>query len=141
MLVLTRKPQQSVRIGEHITLSIVRVRGNTVQLGIEAPKDVNILRSELVEKPKKEQPVQQLDEVDPAIESSSQAQGDEPKKSTDGENVQRSNFALQIRSFLPNGERDMCRPDHELKGRGMPEDILLDTEYFDSPLQQFIFAP
>jgi carbon storage regulator CsrA len=50
MLVLTRKPNQSVRIGESITVNIVRIRGNTVQLGIQAPKDVGILRTEIIDR-------------------------------------------------------------------------------------------
>ncbi|QDV28118.1 carbon storage regulator [Aureliella helgolandensis] len=48
MLVLTRKPNQSIKIGDNITINVVRVRGNTIQLGIEAPQDVSILRSELL---------------------------------------------------------------------------------------------
>ena len=50
MLVLSRKPNQSIRISENITIKVVKVRGNTVQLGIEAPRDVNIMRKELLEK-------------------------------------------------------------------------------------------
>lgn len=48
MLVLTRKPQQSIQIADDITVSIVRVKGNTVQLGIKAPKQYTILRTELL---------------------------------------------------------------------------------------------
>lgn len=50
MLVLSRKPNQSIRIGNEITIKIVRVKGNTIQLGIEAPKEVPVVRSELLEK-------------------------------------------------------------------------------------------
>ncbi len=50
MLVLTRKPNQSIRIGADVTVNIIRVKGNTIQLGIDAPKDVHIVRSELLEK-------------------------------------------------------------------------------------------
>lgn len=50
MLVLTRKPNQKILIGENITISIVRVTGNTIRLGIDAPKDVRIIRSELEQK-------------------------------------------------------------------------------------------
>lgn len=47
MLVLTRKPNQKIRIGENITVTIVRVTGNTIRIGIDAPRDVRIIRSEL----------------------------------------------------------------------------------------------
>lgn len=50
MLVLTRKPNQSIQIGENITVNIVKVRGNTIQIGIEAPKDIAIVRTELLER-------------------------------------------------------------------------------------------
>ena len=36
MLVLTRKLQQQVKIGDHITVTILRVKGHTVRIGIEA---------------------------------------------------------------------------------------------------------
>lgn len=51
MLVLSRKSQESITIGENITVRIISIRGNTVRLGIEAPKEVSILRSELADSP------------------------------------------------------------------------------------------
>lgn len=47
MLVLTRKLSQQIKISDNITLTVLRVKGNTVRLGIEAPRDVRIVRSEL----------------------------------------------------------------------------------------------
>ena len=47
MLVLTRKEKQSIQIGDGIQIVITKIRGNTVQVGIEAPSDVSIVRSEL----------------------------------------------------------------------------------------------
>jgi len=47
MLVLSRKPGEKVLIGDSITLTVVSINGNRVRLGIEAPGDVSILRSEL----------------------------------------------------------------------------------------------
>jgi carbon storage regulator CsrA len=47
MLVLTRKLQQQVKIGDHITVTILRVKGHTVRIGIEAPRDVRVVRGEL----------------------------------------------------------------------------------------------
>src|SRR3954469_2813062 len=47
MLVLSRKQQQQIKIGDQITVTIVRVKGNTVRVGIEAPRDVRVIRAEL----------------------------------------------------------------------------------------------
>ena len=47
MLVLSRKESQRVRLGKDIVLTIVRVSGDKVRLGIEAPSDLLILREEL----------------------------------------------------------------------------------------------
>ncbi len=47
MLVLTRKRQEQIRIGDNITLTILKVKGNTVRVGIEAPRDVRVVRGEL----------------------------------------------------------------------------------------------
>ena len=47
MLVLTRKSQDSIRIGGNITVTVLRIKGNTVRIGIEAPESVRIVRGEL----------------------------------------------------------------------------------------------
>jgi carbon storage regulator CsrA len=47
MLVLTRKTQEKIQIGDNIVLTILRVKGQAVRVGIEAPRDVRVLRSEL----------------------------------------------------------------------------------------------
>ena len=49
MLVLGRKVGESVEIDGQIKIRVVKVKGNRIQLGIEAPDDVQILRSELNE--------------------------------------------------------------------------------------------
>jgi carbon storage regulator len=50
VLVLTRKVDESITIGHFITISILEVKGNQVKLGIRAPKDVHINRTEIYEK-------------------------------------------------------------------------------------------
>ncbi len=47
MLVLSRKPGERILIGEDISITVVRIGPNTVRLGIDAPKDKNIVREEL----------------------------------------------------------------------------------------------
>ena len=48
MLILQRKPGESLVIGNDITVSIVSVENGRVQLAIDAPREVPILRSELL---------------------------------------------------------------------------------------------
>jgi carbon storage regulator CsrA len=47
MLVLTRKHQEKIRIGENITITVLKTKGKTVRLGIEAPAEVPVIRGEL----------------------------------------------------------------------------------------------
>jgi carbon storage regulator len=49
MLVLSRKPRQALRIGEDIWITVLEIRRGIVRLGVEAPRDVSVLRSELLE--------------------------------------------------------------------------------------------
>ena len=51
MLVLSRKLYEAIQIGDNITITVCRIGGDTVQIGIEAPKDVNIARTELLTGP------------------------------------------------------------------------------------------
>lgn len=48
MLVLTRKTHEKIQIGPNITVTILRVKGGTVRIGVDAPTNVAILRNELV---------------------------------------------------------------------------------------------
>ena len=50
MLVLTRKPNQSILIGETIRVVVVSIERDQVKLGIEAPRDLTVHRSEISEK-------------------------------------------------------------------------------------------
>jgi len=47
MLVLSRKRNESIVIDENIVITVVEVRGDKVRLGIEAPREVPINRSEV----------------------------------------------------------------------------------------------
>lgn len=51
MLVLTRKLQETIKIGDDVTIYVLRVKGNTVRLGIDAPRQVRVIRGELEAKP------------------------------------------------------------------------------------------
>ncbi len=64
MLVLTRKTDDAIVIGDNITITVVSVEGGVVKLGIDAPKEISIIRSEL------------LKEVENANKAASQQQND-----------------------------------------------------------------
>ncbi len=54
MLVLTRKVDEKIKIGDNIVVSILSVEGGGVKIGIDAPREVTILRMEVLEQIKKE---------------------------------------------------------------------------------------
>lgn len=68
MLVLSRKPGQELVIGENVRITINRISGNRVTLGISAPDDVRIVRGEL----------------DPIVKSFEE---NEPKSGTSAESI------------------------------------------------------
>jgi len=47
MLILSRKINEKICIGNNITLTIMEVRGDQVKVGIDAPKDVKVFRQEV----------------------------------------------------------------------------------------------
>jgi carbon storage regulator len=47
MLVLSRKSTESIHVGDSVVVTVLEIRGNKVRLGIEAPKEVHVVRSEL----------------------------------------------------------------------------------------------
>jgi len=49
MLVLSRKQDEKIIIGDNISLMVISIQGDKVRLGIEAPKDVSIHRQEVYE--------------------------------------------------------------------------------------------
>jgi len=56
MLVLSRRQSERIRLGDSIVVTIVRVSGDKVRLGIEAPPDVLVLRDELRPHPAANEP-------------------------------------------------------------------------------------
>jgi carbon storage regulator len=57
MLVLSRRENERIKLGESIVLTVIRVAGERVRLGIEAPPDVLVLRDELQPRQKTAQPL------------------------------------------------------------------------------------
>lgn len=54
MLILTRRVGEAVHIGNNITVRVLGMKGGQVRIGFDVPKEVNIVRTELLNKPKKE---------------------------------------------------------------------------------------
>jgi carbon storage regulator len=50
MLVLTRKVNQEIRIGENVVVRVLEIRGNHIRLGIVAPAEVPVVREEILTK-------------------------------------------------------------------------------------------
>lgn len=55
MLILTRRLGESLSIGDDVKLTVLSIKANQVRIGIEAPKEVSIQRTELLEKNQKEE--------------------------------------------------------------------------------------
>ena len=49
MLILSRKIDQAITIGENIEISITKIEGDSVKIGISAPRSIAILRKEILE--------------------------------------------------------------------------------------------
>jgi carbon storage regulator len=70
MLVLTRKANQSIMIGDGIEISVLAIMGEKVRIGIQAPRDVPVYRKEVYLEIQKEQDAGAKDareEVDAAL--------------------------------------------------------------------------
>jgi carbon storage regulator len=50
MLVLTRRVNERIVIGDDVTVTVLEVRGDQVRLGIEAPRDVKVFREEVLQR-------------------------------------------------------------------------------------------
>ncbi len=55
MLVLSRKKDEKIIIGDKITIMVIEIRGDKVRLGIDAPKEVSVHRQEVYDAIQKEQ--------------------------------------------------------------------------------------
>jgi carbon storage regulator len=49
MLVLSRKPREAILVGDNVWVTVLEVRGSVVRLGIEAPREIPVMRGELLD--------------------------------------------------------------------------------------------
>ena len=68
MLVLTRKLGEKIVIAGNITLTVVAIEGNKIRIGIDAPNNVRILRSELLDH-QEQRPEQKKDASDKDLDT------------------------------------------------------------------------
>ena len=54
MLILSRRPGESLTIGDDVVVTVVAVSGNQIRLGITAPREVRVLREEIYKAMRKE---------------------------------------------------------------------------------------
>ena len=47
MLVLSRRQQESIQISDNVVVTVLEIRGNSVRIGIDAPREIPVLRTEL----------------------------------------------------------------------------------------------
>ena len=66
MLVLTRKVDEQIMIGNDIKITLLRIRGNQVRIGIDAPRELRVVRGE-------------IDAMDKAAQGSKDSAGSGPK--------------------------------------------------------------
>jgi len=95
MLVLSRKKQESIVIDAQVTITVLRIKGSQVQIGIEAPREVHVVRGEL----------KQREAAAPNRHDSASAQSANPAPPADGPPPSRHARPLgQILQAMHDGE-------------------------------------
>lgn len=54
MLVLTRRPGESIIVGQNIVITVIEIKGGQVRIGIDAPREIEVYREEIYEQVRKE---------------------------------------------------------------------------------------
>ncbi len=81
MLVLTRKSNQSIMIGDDIEVSVLAIMGEKVRIGIEAPRSVPVFRKEVYLEIQQDRQDEAKQEVDEALERLKSGGTDPPRRS------------------------------------------------------------
>lgn len=102
MLVLTRKAKQQIQIGPNITVTILQIKGQAVRVGIEAPREVCVLRTELAARGAG-------DSHDPTVMAALEKMEREAAISSGDDNEEYSGRAMAPVSGAPANESLRCR--------------------------------
>lgn len=54
MLVLTRRPGESIIVGHNIVVTVIEIKGGQVRIGIDAPREIEVYREEIYEQVRQE---------------------------------------------------------------------------------------
>jgi carbon storage regulator len=84
MLVLTRKSNQSIMIGDDVEVTVLSIMGEKVRIGIQAPRDIPVFRTEVYLEIKEERKAGERDQPSPAADDGSREQVDEALKKLGG---------------------------------------------------------
>ncbi len=78
MLVLTRRPGESIVIGDNIVVTIIEIKGGQVRVGVDAPRSVDVYRKEIYEQVRQENlaAIDNVDEIRKAVQSHPRTPGE-----------------------------------------------------------------
>ena len=79
MLVLTRRPGESIVVGENIVVTVIEIKGGQVRIGIDAPREVDVYREEIYEQVRQENlnAIANAEEIRRAVQGQSRPRDDE----------------------------------------------------------------
>ncbi len=79
MLVLTRRPGESIVVGQDIVITVIEIKGGQVRIGIDAPREIDVYREEIYEQVRQENiaAVAKADEIRKAVQGQIQPDGEE----------------------------------------------------------------
>ena len=79
MLVLTRRPGESIVVGDNIVVTVIEIKGGQVRIGIDAPRDVDVYREEIYEQVRQENlsAIANADAIRKAVQANPRPPGDE----------------------------------------------------------------
>jgi len=79
MLVLTRRPGESIVVGENIVVTVIEIKGGQVRIGIDAPREVDVYREEIYEQVRQENltAIANAEEIRRAVQDQSRPRDDD----------------------------------------------------------------
>ena len=79
MLVLTRRPGESIVVGDNIVVTVIEIKGGQVRIGIDAPREVDVYREEIYEQVRQENlsAIANVDEIREAVKDQPRLEPDD----------------------------------------------------------------